>query len=82
MSQVKVERRRGYTRVSSKHQITLPVDALGEAGLRPGDVVKVEVDGDGRIVLIRQRDPLTAHAGTLTGVYETDEVERLRNEWR
>ena len=31
MGEVKNPRRRGYSRVSAKHQVTLPVDALGEA---------------------------------------------------
>lgn len=81
MGKVKKRRRRGYSRVSAKHQVTLPVDALGEAGMRAGDVVKVEADGHGRITLTRQRDPLDAHAGMLTGVYDADELDELRDEW-
>lgn len=80
MSEVK-KRRRGFTRVSAKHQVTIPKDALGAAGMEVGDVVKVEADGAGRIVLTRQRDPLAEHAGALTGVYEVDEVDRLRDGW-
>ena len=30
-------RRRGYTRVSAKHQVTIPVAALRDAGIRIGD---------------------------------------------
>ncbi len=82
MEEVRQLRRRGYSRVSAKHQVTLSVDALGQAGLRPGDVVKVEADGPGRIVLTRQRDPLEAHAGKLTGVYRPGELDELRDEWR
>jgi hypothetical protein len=32
----------GRSRVSGKHQITIPIDAFGAAGLREGDVVPVE----------------------------------------
>lgn len=81
MEEVKPTRRRGFSRVSAKHQVTLPVEALRQAGLKPGDVVKVDADGTGRIVLVRRRDPLDAHAGTLTGVYRTTEVDGLRDEW-
>lgn len=75
------KRRRGHTRVSAKHQVTLPVDALEAAGMRAGDVVKVEADGHGRIVLVRLRDPIEQHAGALTGIYEPDEVDQLRDGW-
>ncbi|MPZ87155.1 MAG: hypothetical protein GEU81_03580 [Nitriliruptorales bacterium] len=81
MDKVKRRRRRGYSRVSAKHQVTLPVDALGQAGLRPGDVVLVSAEGPGRIVLTRERDPIEAHAGKLTGVYRPDELDELRDEW-
>lgn len=74
-------RRSGYTRVSAKHQVTIPVEAMGAAGLRAGDVVKVEADGVGRIILVRQRDVLAELAGSLTGVYEVGEIDRLRDEW-
>ena len=42
---VKPKRRRGYTRVSPKHQVTIPVDALREGGVRVGDQLKVDVHG-------------------------------------
>jgi len=82
MTNVKYRRRRGYTRISAKHQVTLPVDAMAAAGVRSGDTLKVEVDGDGRITLVRQRDPLDTHAGRLTGVYGGDELDELRDGWR
>jgi len=81
MDKVKFKRQRGFSRVSAKHQVTLPVEVLGQAGLKPGDVVKVDADGPGRIVLVRRRDPLEEHAGMLTGVYNPGEVEGLRDEW-
>ena len=84
-SEVKVtraKRRRGYTRVSRKHQVTLPVEALALAGLGPGDQLRVEARGPGELVLRRVADPVASYAGALTGVYEPDELERLRGEWR
>lgn len=82
MAKVKQSRRRGFTRVSAKHQITLPVEALGRAGVKPGDSLAVRAEGPGRIVLTRERDALEEHAGSLTGVYQRDELNALRDEWR
>lgn len=75
-------RRRGHTRVSRQHQVTLPVDAMRGAGLRPGDRVKATSPAPGIVVLEREDDPLEALAGDLTGVYETGQLDRLRDEWR
>jgi bifunctional DNA-binding transcriptional regulator/antitoxin component of YhaV-PrlF toxin-antitoxin module len=74
-------RRRGYTRVSAKHQVTLPVDALERAGIRTGDTLRAEVRGPGEVLLVRDVDPIDGFAGALTGCYEPGELERLRDEW-
>lgn len=76
------KRRRGFTRISAKHQATIPVQALAEAGLRPGDELRVTAAGRGRLVLERDVDVLERHAGALRGVYARDELDRLRDEWR
>jgi bifunctional DNA-binding transcriptional regulator/antitoxin component of YhaV-PrlF toxin-antitoxin module len=75
------KRRRGHTRVSSKHQVTLPVDALERAGIRPGDVLRAEVRGPGEVALIRDDDPIERFAGGLTGVFVPGELDELREEW-
>lgn len=75
------QRRRGYTRVSAKHQVTLPVDALERAGIRTGDTLRAEVRGPGEVLLIRDVDPLERFAGALTGVYQPGELDGLRDEW-
>jgi bifunctional DNA-binding transcriptional regulator/antitoxin component of YhaV-PrlF toxin-antitoxin module len=80
MAEVK-ERRRGTSRVSSKNQVTIPVDALRQAGLSPGDRLVATADGLGRIVLEREHDVLAELAGRLTGVYRPGELEELRDEW-
>lgn len=80
MAKVK-ERRRGASRVSAKHQVTIPVDALQDAGLQAGDRLVAHADGPGRIVFEREVDVLAELAGSLTGVYEPDELDRLRDEW-
>jgi bifunctional DNA-binding transcriptional regulator/antitoxin component of YhaV-PrlF toxin-antitoxin module len=75
------KRRRGYTRVSAKHQVTIPVAPLRDAGIRTGDTLRAEVRGPGEVVLIRDEDPLDRFAGALTGVYEQGELDKLRDEW-
>jgi bifunctional DNA-binding transcriptional regulator/antitoxin component of YhaV-PrlF toxin-antitoxin module len=78
---VKHGRRRGRTRISAKHQVTIPVDALSGAGLRIGDRLRAEVRGPGEITLVREDDPLERFAGALTGVYPDDYLDELRREW-
>ena len=86
-SEVK-KRRRGYTRISKKHQVTIPVDAMREAGLKPGDELRVEVD-DGKVVLEpalslaeRRRQAIEETAGAFTGMYPPGYLDKLRDEWR
>lgn len=76
------KRRRGYTRVSAKHQVTIPVATLRDAGIRTGDTLRAEVRGPGEVVLIRDEDPLDRFAGALTGLYDPGELDGLRDEWR
>lgn len=75
------ERPRGTTRVSSKHQVTIPADALRAAGLRAGERLVARADGPGRVVFERELDVLAEFSGALTGAYEPDELARLRDEW-
>jgi AbrB family looped-hinge helix DNA binding protein len=70
------------TRISAKNQITIPVEALREAGLRPGDRLEVTGTDDGRVALRRADNPFDAFAGALTGVYPPGHLEELRGEWR
>lgn len=82
MAEVKRSRRRGRTRLSAKHQATIPVAALRRAGLRPGDELQVEAVGPGRIVLARVEETLASYAGRLTGIYPKGTLQKLRREWR
>ena len=76
------KRIRGGTRISRKHQVTIPVEALRAAGLAPGDALRVEAAGAGRIVLVDIADRLARHAGAAPGVYPPRYLEELRDEWR
>jgi bifunctional DNA-binding transcriptional regulator/antitoxin component of YhaV-PrlF toxin-antitoxin module len=72
----------GRSRVSSKHQITIPVGALREAGLREGDVVQVRAQGPGRVLIARMDDLLDEYAGSLrSGGGLGRAVRKLRAEW-
>ena len=88
MSGVKKARRRGYTRLSPKHQVTIPADTVEQVGLIPGDELRVEVDRAGRIVMSRPQDvdrrlqALAELEWRFAGVWEPGELDRLRDEWR
>lgn len=65
-------------KISSKHQITLPVESLERAGLKPGDEVSIVAEPPDRIVVQRApRNPEEA-MGIFDGLYEPDYLERLR----
>jgi bifunctional DNA-binding transcriptional regulator/antitoxin component of YhaV-PrlF toxin-antitoxin module len=79
----KVKRiREQRTTISFKHQVTIPSQTFEEAGFQEGDRLRTEVQGPGRVVLIREEDPIERFAGALTGVYPAGELDRLRDEWR
>lgn len=80
MAKVK-ERRRGSSTISSKNQITIPADALRDAGLEVGDRVVAHADGAGRVILEREHDVVAEFAGALTGTYDSNELDDLRSEW-
>ncbi len=66
-------------KISSKNQVTLPVEALRDAGLGPGDSVVIEAQGAERIVLRRpEHDPEQAF-GVFDGLYEPGYLDALRS---
>lgn len=82
------QRRRGYTRLSSKRQVTLPVRVLEELQLEPGDQFRVEAE-NGRIILLPIEDAAAKRlkaiegvAGSVRGLWKPGDLERLRGEWR
>ncbi len=66
-------------RISSKHQITFPVEALDRAGLKSGDEVAIEAEGADRIVVRRVGKDAKAALGVFDGLYEPGYLERLRS---
>lgn len=88
MDRVKLSRRRGFTRLSSKRQVTLPLRVVEQLHLHPGDELKVDAD-DGRVVLTREEGrearrlrAIDEVAGSLPGIWGPGDLERLRDEWR
>jgi len=64
-------------KISSKNQVTLPVAALEEAGLRRGDEVVVEALDDGELLLRRGAPRFEGAFGALTGLYPRGYLARL-----
>lgn len=60
---------KGRTRVTSKNQVTIPVDALRKAGIAADDVVSVYADGEGRIVVERMESLIERYADKLQGTW-------------
>jgi bifunctional DNA-binding transcriptional regulator/antitoxin component of YhaV-PrlF toxin-antitoxin module len=70
------------SRLSSKNQVTIPVDILRKAGLAPGDEVHIRVSGPGRLELERVESLVARWAGRLPpGTYPPGSLDRLRDEW-
>ena len=65
-------------RISSKHQVTLPVRTLLEAGLSAGDEVEIDVDGPDRIVVRRAPGDPRGALGIFDGLYPKDYLRDLR----
>jgi AbrB family looped-hinge helix DNA binding protein len=67
-------------RISAKNQITIPVAALDEVGLRAGEQVAVEPVGDGELRIRRTTTTFEDAFGTLTGTYPAGYLEQLDSE--
>jgi bifunctional DNA-binding transcriptional regulator/antitoxin component of YhaV-PrlF toxin-antitoxin module len=84
-----VKRRAGHTRLSRKHQVTIPAAVVAQTGVEVGAEFRVSAEPDGRIVLSPVEDlrsrrlrAIDETAGSLAGAWEPDDLERLRAEWR
>jgi bifunctional DNA-binding transcriptional regulator/antitoxin component of YhaV-PrlF toxin-antitoxin module len=69
-------------RVSSKNQVTLPVEAMRAAGLRAGEEVTIRPIGDGELIIAARGSRVRRHAGIATGIYAPGEIATLRDEWK
>ncbi len=67
-------------RISAKNQVTLPVAALEEVGLRAGELITVEAVGDGELRIRRGAVSFEDAFGALTGTYPPGYLDRLDSE--
>jgi AbrB family looped-hinge helix DNA binding protein len=65
------------SRISTKNQITIPVAALEESGLRAGEQVVVEPLGEGELRVRRTALTFADAFGALTDGYPPDYLARL-----
>jgi AbrB family looped-hinge helix DNA binding protein len=68
--------------VSRKNQITIPAEVMREAGLEPGDDVRVRTVGPGRIEMVKTEELIEEFAGRLdSGVYPPEYLADVRAGW-
>lgn len=58
------------TRLSSKNQVTLPVDIIRKAGFKVGDTINCTVTKDGKIELSPVENPIMSLIGAGDGIYD------------
>lgn len=76
-------KRDGKVTVTSQGQISIPRQVMREAGIGPGDRVQASTDGEGRIILEVESDPLLALLGSAPpGMFDgfQEEIRRMRDE--
>ena len=69
------------TRLSSKNQVTLPVEIIRKAGFKVGDTINCRVTEDGKIELAPPENPMMQFAGMFTGLYEGFDLRVDRDSW-
>ena len=74
------------SRISSKNQITIPIEVLREVNLKPGDQVEFMIDKEERVVLSPLADAewkksLRRLAGSMPGLSKAFDYKKERAEW-
>ena len=70
------------SRISSKNQVTLPVEELRAAGLASGDEIHVRAAGPGVLLVETPESLVDRYAGAFDrSVYPDGYLQRLRDEW-
>jgi len=65
--------------ISPRNEITIPADVMQEAGLAPGDDVRVLCAGPGRMEVVRTADLIDEYAGSLDEtVYPPGYLDEIR----
>lgn len=78
--------RSSSSRISTKNQVTIPVEILREVNLKSGDTVKFISNGDGQITLIKHEEPKWKSAmreliGSEPGLSKRSDYKKEREEW-
>jgi len=66
-------------KISSKNQVTLPVESLARAGLKPGDEVTIEAENSETIVVRRAHRSVDDALGVFDGLFEPGYLKKLRS---
>lgn len=70
------------SRISSKNQVTLPVEQLRAAGLAAGDEIRIRAIGRGVLQVEAPESVVDRYAGVFDRcVYPDGYLQRLRDEW-
>lgn len=74
------------SRISTKNQITIPIEVLREVNLKPGDKIEFMIDKEERVVLSPLADAewkksLRRLAGSMPGLSKTFDQKKERTEW-
>ena len=73
------------SRISSKNQITIPVEVLREMSLKAGDQVEFHINKENRLVVTpvdsEWLKTLDEILGSMTEVYEGFDLRKEREEW-
>jgi AbrB family looped-hinge helix DNA binding protein len=74
------------SRISSKNQITIPIEVLREVKLQPGDQIEFMIDKEERVVLApiaeaKWKKTLRSLAGTMPGLSQEFDYRKERQVW-
>lgn len=68
--------------VSRKNQVTIPAEAMREAGIAPGDDVRIRSVGPGRLELVKSDELVDEYAGVFDdAVYPPGYLDEVRAGW-
>ncbi|MFN8623065.1 MAG: AbrB/MazE/SpoVT family DNA-binding domain-containing protein [Chloroflexota bacterium] len=82
-----IKRRRGWTHLSGRNQVTIPTEIVTAKGWRPGMPFRVEMRGEDLVlvpeedILERRKRVLASIGDRFRGMYGPGHLDELRDEW-